>query len=106
MTGAIRRTSVSKNASCTHMPFSSKKRWLIMGPLISLADMTFERAIKCMLVNAWASCLGRLARETHHRSNLFPFFDLFPLVSSEYKNNGTITICLPAAKDLRWCGSV
>jgi hypothetical protein len=57
-----------------------------------------------MLLNLVTSSLGRLARKKEYDSNLFHFFDRFPLVSSENMTIGSVRVCLPPAATLLGCG--
>ena len=58
----------------------------------------FDAHIKFILLNLVTSFLGSPARKNEYVSNLFHFFDLLPLVSSENITIGRVNVSLPSAK--------
>ena len=121
--GATTSTSWCMCASYVVIPVvSSCTRSGMTGLIISKTSTLFEQVSKWMFCICVFSALGnpvvmmvfiiRLfvalnlfvpAKRIHQLLNLFHFFDLLPLVSSEYSMSGTITMGFPLAFDLRWC---
>ena len=102
-TGATTRTSCFKCASYATIPcVSNLKRSFTIGSAISIAEASFEQQMKWMF-SSWLLCaLGSPASIIAHTSNLFHFLERLPLVSSEYKTNGTITTGRLWALALNW----